>query len=220
MSLVTWSPRKLAAGSGHFFDCPCCPGIDIPDQLKWTLHCCYSILVSNREPKMRRLLSAALFSLLLPISSAACAGSVVEGCGTDALELRRDFAIEVKDAGKPVPGVSVRVTNTASQELFSGVTAADGAVRVKGFAAGQYWLRTEILGMFAGGQCFRVGNRKSTKAKEDGAIRFGRPRPIHASSGGTTDWQSGRRRWHSCVELFTSHQCPSPRSKTKTARSR
>jgi hypothetical protein len=113
---------------------------------------------------MRCLLSAVLLSFLsLPASTVACSAI---GCDLNGLELQRTFVVAVMHAGKPLRGVSVRVTDNAGKELFSAVTAADGRVRLQGFVSGQYWLEAELLGVFAGTECFHIAAHKSTKAKK------------------------------------------------------
>ena len=99
----------------------------------------------------------ALFALLaFPHLSPAC--SMVR-CTDKGLELRRNFVVRVTHAGRPLPGVNVWITNVEDQDhkFFSGVTTGDGIVRVTNLPPGDYWLGAELLGIYAGTECFHVG---------------------------------------------------------------
>jgi hypothetical protein len=116
----------------------------------------------------------ALIPLLtFPISSSACSSV---SCLDKGVELRRDFVVRVTHGDKPLQGVSVRVTSAAEgnvNKLFSGMTAADGTVRVADLPPGEYWLNAELLGIVAGTECFRVGPRPSRKAKKKVSYEWG-----------------------------------------------
>ena len=110
--------------------------------------------------------AGVLISLLsFPASSPACSTASCLGSGD---ELRRDFRIDVKHGGKPLPGVSVRITHNTegdNSEAFSGITSSDGTLRVENLLPGQYWLNAELQGIDAASQCFHVDSQPSRKAK-------------------------------------------------------
>jgi hypothetical protein len=123
--------------------------------------------LGERGKQLRGLLAVGgLIPLLtFPISSYACS---YVGCINKGVELRPDFVVRVTHGDKPLQGVSVLVSSAAEgnvNKLFSGVTAADGSVRVVDLPPGEYWLNAELLGIVAGTECFHVGPRPSRRAK-------------------------------------------------------
>jgi hypothetical protein len=125
------------------------------------------MLCGKRVKRLKVLCAAGiLFSLLsFPISSAACSYT---SCLGDGVELRGDFRVDVKHGGKPLPGVSIRVTRNAeddSGEALSGITTSDGTLRIENLPSGKYWLNAELLGIDAGSQCFHVAPQPSRNAK-------------------------------------------------------
>jgi hypothetical protein len=116
---------------------------------------------------LKRLGAAGVLVLLLsfPISSVACSDVACVGNG---VELRADFAVDIRHGDKPLPGVSVHITRNTegdSTEAFSGITSSDGILRVKNLPAGNYWLEAKLLGIYAGVQCFHINSQPSRKAK-------------------------------------------------------
>lgn len=118
--------------------------------------------------------------------------------------MRRDFVVTVTHGGKPLSGVGVLVTTFGGEkdgrESFSGITISDGTVRVRGLAAGEYWLSAEFFGIAAGMQCFHIANRTSRKAKRTVRYEWGDLVPaarqiagllidsVPADQGGTPIW--------------------------------
>lgn len=104
--------------------------------------------------------------LLTPISSAfACSTT---SCIDDGIELARSFDVGVRHDGKPLRGVSVRITPNGvdgGAAVFSGTTSSNGSFRVKNLTPGKYWLTSELLGVSAGSQCFHVEVQPSASAR-------------------------------------------------------
>jgi hypothetical protein len=122
---------------------------------------------------MKRLTTSALVVLLLMAarSSSPCS---VNMCSNHGVELRGEFVVRVMHGGRPLAGVSVRVTSFTEQkvvERFFSATATDGTVHVAGLPEGEYWLNAELLGITAGDECFHVSQRASRSAK--GKVTYG-----------------------------------------------
>jgi hypothetical protein len=119
---------------------------------------------------MRRILVGIVFSLLL-LAVQANASSVV-ACLDNGFETRRNFVVTVLHEDRPLAGASVEVTTNANSEVqrFSGITDANGRVRVVGLPPGDYWLKAQLFGIFAAYHCFHVASTPSRKAK--GALRY------------------------------------------------
>jgi hypothetical protein len=112
---------------------------------------------------LKRLLPiVALLSLLLlaAIHSDACS---LASCSDRGVEMRSNFAVRIKFDGKPLAGVTIKATSAGS-ERFTGVTLADGTIRIN-LPPGDYWLSAELLGISAADQCFHVAEQPSRKAK-------------------------------------------------------
>lgn len=136
-------------------------------------------------------LALTLF-LLFPALSDACS---LTGCDK-GFELRREFVVRITHGGKPLPGVSVRITGSTEQkinELFFRLTAADGTVRVADLPPGEYWLNAELLGITAVFHCFHVNSRTSRKAKKKVNYEWGDEAPATRQiAGRLIDSQPGQ----------------------------
>ncbi len=120
---------------------------------------------------MIRLISALVFLVAADVSACSLVSCIDQG-----VEMRRDFVIVIKHEGKPLRGVSVKVTASYSNMAiteFSAVTASDGTVHVTGLAVGEYWLDAKFLGFSAAYHCFHVAERQSRKAKRTVSYKWG-----------------------------------------------
>ncbi len=104
-----------------------------------------------------------------PPSLVACS---MAGCLGDGAELRSNFVVRIIHENKPLPGVTVLITNHGVQ-VFSGRTEADGAVHISSLPAGDYWLNAELLGISAAYTCFHVNSHASRKAKKKLKFKWG-----------------------------------------------
>lgn len=111
-----------------------------------------------RSISLRLLLVGALFSCVSP-SAFACSEA---SCLDDGPELNRNFAISVKHAGKPLPGVHVRITGAASVEA---VTSSDGKATFAALLPGNYWLTADFLGTGVAYQCFHIAQHSDRRGK-------------------------------------------------------
>lgn len=121
---------------------------------------------------MKRMITSAFVMLLLTAarSSAPCS---VNMCSNHGIEMRGQFVVRVRHAGKPLAGVTVRITSFSEQKLverFSGTTGTDGIARVTRLSEGDYWLNVELLGITAQDGCFHVSQHSSRGAK--GKVTF------------------------------------------------
>jgi len=131
--------------------------------------------LGERGKQLKRFLAVGAFIPLLtfPTSSYACS---FVSCLNKGVELRPEFVVRVTHGDKPLQGVSVRVSSAAEgnvNNLFSGVTAADGSVRVVSLPPGEYWLNAELLGIVAGTECFHVDPRPTRKGKKKVSYDWG-----------------------------------------------
>lgn len=131
--------------------------------------------LGERGKQLKGLLAVGAFIpfLTFPISSYGCSSV---SCLNKGVELRPEFVVRVTHGDKPLQGVSVRVSSAAGgnvNNLFSGVTAADGSVRVVNLPPGEYWLNAELLGIVAGTECFHVDPRPTRKAKKKVSYDWG-----------------------------------------------
>lgn len=86
--------------------------------------------------------------------------------------MRSQFAVKITHEGKPLAGVTVKVTNSDS-DRFVGLTVADGIVRIANLPPGDYWFDAELLGITASYQCFHVSEQASRKAKRKVTFEWG-----------------------------------------------
>jgi len=97
----------------------------------------------------------------IPLPAMACSLAACIGHG---VETDRNFVVAIKHQGKPLQGVSIRVTAPDSTIKFSGVTTSKGLLDVEGLVPGDYWLDASFLGVNAAYFCFHVSERPSRKA--------------------------------------------------------
>src|SRR5215510_10220676 len=126
----------------------------------------FFIVESRVKKRSIRLLAetdviVSLFATLTPQLSAC---SLV-ACIDHGIEVRRDIAVVVRHEGKPLPGISVKITGDGGTTIFSAVTAPDGMVHVSQLSSGDYWIDVTFLGIGAGYHCFHVKEQHSSKAK-------------------------------------------------------
>jgi hypothetical protein len=122
---------------------------------------------------LKSLLAALALLLVLPIYSPACS---LASCGSDGgTEMRRDFRVRITHRGVPLAGVTVHVSGNPAVEktLFSGITGADGTVRVVNLPSGEYWLSADLLGISAAYECFHISSQTSRSAKQLVTYRWG-----------------------------------------------
>lgn len=124
----------------------------------------------------------AALLLLVPAPTSACS---LVACLGRGIELQRDFAALVKHDGKPLQGLTIRVTDSAATVRFSGVTASNGMVRVASLPPGDYWLSADLLGVNAAYHCFHVAERASRRAKHRMVYEWGDLAPAFSRIAGT-----------------------------------
>jgi len=111
--------------------------------------------------------------LSVPTQSRACS---LVGCSPNGGdEMRSDFVVKVSLGDIPLANVRTQVTHLPGSEnkLFSGVTGADGTIRIQSLPPGDYWLESDLLGIGAGGVCFHVNSRPSRNAKKLVTFQWG-----------------------------------------------
>jgi hypothetical protein len=107
-----------------------------------------------------RIIAALIWSIPLPAMACSLAA-----CFDRGIETERNFAVTIKHQGKPLQGVSIKVTAPDSTIKFSGVTTSKGLVDVAGLVPGDYWLDASFLGINAAYFCFHVSKQPSHRAK-------------------------------------------------------
>jgi hypothetical protein len=83
----------------------------------------------------------------------------MQACINGGPEMRRSFEVRVRHAGKPLVGVSVKITLYGAdlgKLVFAGATGVDGKLRVHRLPPGDYQFDTDYLGVSAGSYCFHV----------------------------------------------------------------
>ena len=139
---------------------------------------------------MNRLLTVATFAftccgVAIPANSCSQAGCLDHG-----FEMRQNFVVKVKHAGKGLRGVAVRVSGNDKQ--FTLFTTAEGEVHISDLPAGDYWLDAQLLGVSAAYQCFHVSDRPTRKAKRKLTYAWGDLAPaVQQIAGRLIDSQSG-----------------------------
>lgn len=111
---------------------------------------------------MLRFLIIAALTWCIPLPATACS---LAACIDHGLEAERNFTVTIKHQGKPLQGVSIKVTGPDSTIRFSGLTTAKGLVEVGGPVPGDYWLDATFLGINSAYFCFHVSDRPSHRAK-------------------------------------------------------
>jgi hypothetical protein len=117
-------------------------------------------------------------------------------CANGGIEVRPDFRVSVVNDKRPLSKVRVRVFSYAANkevESFSGLTEADGTVKVSGLSAGEYWLEAERLGIHAAYHCFHVSPRPAFSAKRILKYKwdFYIPRSFRGAAGRVSYTQPG-----------------------------
>ena len=111
---------------------------------------------------MLRFRTIAALVWCIPLPAMACS---LAACVDRGVETERNFAVTIQHQGKPLQGVSIKVTAPDSTIKFSGVTTSKGLVEVAGLVPGDYWLDASFLGINAAYFCFHVSERPSHRAK-------------------------------------------------------
>jgi len=118
----------------------------------------------------------SLVLCLLPVVAAPAGACSLEACTNRGIEMRSDFAVKIRHADKPLPGVAVEITGpqgTSSAKKFTVTTGTDGIARISNLAPGDYWLDAEYLDIGAAYHCFHVKEKPSRKAKHNLAYDWG-----------------------------------------------
>lgn len=117
---------------------------------------------------MKPIFIVCALALLLSVPTQTTACSLISCSLNDGDEMRSDFVVKVSLGDTPLANVSTHVTRFPGDEnkLFSGVTGADGTIRIVSLPPGEYWLESDLLGIGAGGVCFHVNPRPTRKAKK------------------------------------------------------
>lgn len=143
---------------------------------------------------MRILLAcgAVFLSSTVPAAAFACS---MAGCLGGGVEFRRDFTITVVHAGRPLPGVSIRISGTSETgipKLFVYLTGEDGAAHFVDFPPGDYWIDAGLFGISAAYECFHVKSRPSSKARRKERYEWGDDAPAFRKAAGSfVDLQPG-----------------------------
>lgn len=141
---------------------------------------------------MNKALTSAVFSALLLLVPAPMSACSLVACLDQGIELQRNFVVLVKHHGKPLQGVTIRVTDSAATVRFSGITASNGMVRAATLPPGNYWLSADLLGVNAAYHCFHVADRASRRAKQRMTYEWGDLAPATSRIAGTlVDSQPG-----------------------------
>lgn len=125
-----------------------------------------------------------LLLLAMPTSITACS---VAGCLNGGIELRRDFEIRVAHDGKPLRGVAVEVTRYsegAGQQSFSELTNDSGVSHFINIPSGDYWVKAELLGVYAGYECFHIPSVPTAKAKKSRKYEWADEAPATREAAG------------------------------------
>ncbi len=119
--------------------------------------------------------------------SVFCCSAV--SCLGDGPEFSHDFTVDVRFAGKPLPGVRVRITGPVSVET---VTASNGKVKFSIPTSGTYWVTADYLGTEVASQCFHTLKRPTRRAKHIVKYHWGDQAPVTTRvSGKILDLHSG-----------------------------
>ena len=87
-----------------------------------------------------RIIAALTWCIPLPATACSLAACIDHGVETD-----RNFVVTIRHQGKPLQGVSIKVTAPDSTVRFSGVTTSKGLVEVGGLGPGDYSLDASFL---------------------------------------------------------------------------
>ncbi len=110
--------------------------------------------------------------------------------------MRRDFAVEIRHADKPLAGAAIEITGpqgTSDAKKYTVRTGKDGIARVSNLAPGDYWLNARYLDIGAAYHCFHVNEKPSKKAKRSLTYDWGDLAPgIRRIAGKLVDSQPGK----------------------------
>lgn len=138
----------------------------------------------------------SLVLCLLPVVAAPAGACSMAACTNRGIEMRSDFAVKIRHADKPLPGVTVEITGPqgpSDAKKFTVTTGKDGIARISNLAPGDYWLDAEYLGIGAANYCFHVKDRPSRKAKRNLAYDWGDMAPgTRHIAGKLLDSQPGK----------------------------
>ena len=124
---------------------------------------------------MKRVITAVAVASLLSLISVPSNACSLAGCLNDGVEANQHFTVIFKHNGKPVAGVLVEITGEG-KEQFSGLTSADGKVRLN-LSSGHYWIKAELLGISAAYECFHINQQSSKSAKRKFTYEWGDSAP-------------------------------------------
>ena len=145
----------------------------------------------SRNPGITSIILVRLTAVALLAS--ACSAT---RCLDRGIEVRCDFAVKIRHADKPLPGVTVEITGpqgTSDAKKFAVTTDKDGVADLNNLAPGDYWLNAEYLGIGAAYHCFHVNEKASRKAKRKLTYDWGDLAPAtRRIAGKLVDSQPGK----------------------------
>jgi len=145
---------------------------------------------------MKSVRTLTVLVLWLSLSAAQATACSLAGCLNRGVEMRNDFAVKIRHADKPLPGVTVEITGpqrTSDAKKFAVTTDRDGIAHITNLAPGDYWLNAEYLGIGAAYHCFHVKEKPSRKAKRNLAYDWGDLAPAtRRIAGKLVDSQPGK----------------------------
>ncbi len=135
----------------------------------------------------RSLALAALAFTYCGVAIPATACSLA-GCLGDGVEMRQNFVVAIRHAGKPLTGAAVKVSGSGKQ--FTLFTTSEGEIHIADLPSGLYWLDVQFLGINAAYECFHVADRPTRKAKRKLTYDWGDEAPAtQRIAGRLTDSQ-------------------------------
>lgn len=133
---------------------------------------------------------------LAQVSASPLLACSVQGCLGHGVELRATFAVKVTHDDKPLAEVAVQITRSVDgrvDQVFSGLTSANGKVHIPQLPSGNYWVTAELLGVVAGSECFHVNQATSRKARKEIGFEWGdSPATAHEAAGRLVYTQAGK----------------------------
>lgn len=110
--------------------------------------------------------------------------------------MRSSFTIRVTHAGIGLPGVSLQIVGTGVNgvpEFLYRMTGRDGAARFDSLEPGDYSIRGDLLGVWAGYECFHINRVASRSAKNRRTLQWGEsPTAAHMPEGRIVESQPGK----------------------------
>ena len=120
---------------------------------------------------MKKVIVAVAVASLLSLISVPSNACSLAGCLNDGVEANPYFTVMFKHDSKPLAGVRVEITGEG-KEQFSGLTTADGKVRLN-LSPGHYWIKAELLGINGAYECFHINQKSSKNAKRQFTYEWG-----------------------------------------------